>query len=199
VLRHLRSTAIAMACTFCGSAAADVLLTFDGVVEGTIVSTLHRGVTLRGIGEGGPFDVIAVSPCGNAASSPNVISFLDVASCPESNGLDGWFEAEFELDQPWVSIDILALGSGSVGYLKVYGGPTESDFLDQKASSAGPAWVGVPQTLRIDRQTGQRQITRMIFGGLNFDANKSGFDNLGFALRPVASSTRSFAAVKALY
>jgi len=194
-----RSALIAFTLIACHAASADVLLTFDEVAEGTILSSRYRGVTLRGIGEGGPFDVIADAPCGSAASNPHVISFLDVSACPETYGIDGWFEAEFELEQPWVSIDVLALGSGSVGYLKVYDGPTEADFLDQRASSAGPQWVGVAQALRIDRSIGQRQITRMVFGGLNFDVNKSGFDNLAFALRPVATSTKSFAAVKALY
>lgn len=180
-------------------ASADILLNFDEVAEGTVLSTRYRGVTLRGIGEGGPFDVIADQPCGNAASKPHVLSFLDPAGCPESNNIDGWFEASFAVEQPWVSVDVIHRGGGSSAYLKAYDGPNESDLVDLKSSSAGSQWVGVPQTLRIDREPQERQITRVAFGGINFDANSTGFDNLAFALRPVAVQSRSWAKLKALY
>lgn len=180
-------------------ASADIFLNFDEVVEGTVLSTRYRGVTLRGIGEGGPFDVIADLPCGNPASPPHVLSFLDPSACPESNNINGWFEVSFELEQPWVSIDAIHRGGGSVAYLKAYDGPTESDFLDQKSSPSGSQWVGVAQTLRIDCKPQERQITRIVFGGLNYDANSAGFDNLQFALKPTPTATTSWSAIKARY
>jgi hypothetical protein len=178
---------------------ADILLNFDEVAEGTVLTDRYRGVTLHGIGDGGPFDVIADSPCGNAASDPNVLSFLDVAGCPESSGIHGWFEVSFELEQAWVSIDAIHIGSGSVAYLKAYAGPDESDLLDLKTSASGGALVGVAQNLRIEREAQERQITRILFGGVNFDTNTTGFDNLGFALRPVPTQAKSWSAIKARY
>lgn len=197
MVRTLQAVALSLLCFV---ARGDILLTFDDAAENEVVSERYRGVRLYGIGEGGPFDVTADLPCVvSAASVPHVISFRDPAGCPESNNIQGWFEAVFELEQPWVSIDIIHAGSGSASYLNAYAGPDEADFLDQKLANIGESWRNVPQTLRIEREPQERQITRIKFGGFNFDANQTAFDNLRFALRPVASAAKSFAAIKALY
>ena len=184
------------------TALAAALLSFDEVAEGTVLdesyAQSHR-IHIRGIGDGGPFPVIAKTPCTNPASSPYVLSIDPVAECPETNDRNGWFEVVFEIEQSWVSIAAIHAGGGAVSYLKAYNGPAESDFIDQIFGAAGSETVGIAQELRIDRTSGELQIQRVRFGVFNTLVNEGAFDDLAFPNVPVPLAELSWGAMKSRF
>ena len=136
------------------TARAEVTIDFDDVASGTVVNTHYasQGVTLIGVGNGGPFDVITQEPCIPGSSAPNSISIFPDGFCPETFDNLGWFRVEFEVAQPRVSIVATQSGSGA-SYLKAFA-DGESFPFDQKFGESGPhpGFVGIVHVGRQPRQ-----------------------------------------------
>ncbi len=176
---------------------AAVVIDFEDATAGEVLDGKYaaQGLALTGIGDGGPFPIIADIPCGAPASGQFVLSLRPLEECPEMNDSHGWIEVSFDEPQPRVSIRGIARGPAAVIYFKAY---DEQGFLDQKIGQVGDAWDGVPQTLEITRDPEERQITRVEFGALR-SGQTAGFDDLGFEVVPVATQRTSWSAVKARF
>ena len=180
------------------TAGADVYVHFDEVAAGTPLSAHYaptHGLSLIGLGDRGPFEVIADAPCNGNLSQPNVLSLRPLAECPELNDLEGFFELSFNSEQAFVSIRALHTIAGTVSYLAAYSGPDAGDFLDQVFGDFD--LVDVPQTLRIDRKPEEAQIRRVRFGVFNQDNRVAAFDDLRFEKLPVAAFHQRWGTVKA--
>lgn len=168
-------------------ARAEYTLNLDQLTEGSSANdavAASYGLLLRGLGDGGPFDVIADKACLGDLSAPNVFSLQSAANCPEINDLIGFYEVEFEVGQSFVSIRTLHTLPGTVTYLMAYSGPSDGDFLDQTFGDA--ATVGASQLLRVERSAQETQIRRVRFGVFNLDNRRAAFDDLGFEKIPVS-------------
>jgi len=179
------------------SARADYTLNLDQLTAGNSANdalAASYGLVLRGLGDGGPFDVIADAACLGDLSAPNVFSLQSAANCPEINDLIGFFEIEFEVEQAFVAIRTLHTVPGTVSYLSAYSGPAEGDFLDQAFGDY--ATVGIPQLLRIERGPQDAQIRRVRFGVFNLDNRRAAFDDLSFEKVPIAVESRSWSFLK---
>lgn len=184
----------------CSSAHAEYRLDLDHLAVGDSANdaiAASYGVLVRGLGDGGPFDVIADEGCLGDLSTPNVFSLQVAPACPEINDLFGFYEVEFEIEQAFVSVRTIHAVPGTVSYLMAYDGPNSADFVDQVLGDYHK--VGTPQILRIDRDRDESQIRRVRFGVYNLDNRKAAFDDLIFEQIPVTTQQRSWSAVKALW
>jgi hypothetical protein len=181
-----------------GAATADVQLHFDEVGVGTSLANFYSslyGITMIGLGDRGPFEVIADTPCRGVLSQPHVLSLNPVGDCPETNDSNGFFEISFATEQSFVSIRTLHDVPGTVSYLAAYSGPNPGDFLDQTFGDF--AQVGVPQLLRVSRKPQDVKIRRVRFGVFNLDQSEASFDDLSFEKVPLANERPSWSAIKA--
>ncbi len=184
---------------FACSSQAQPLLSFDSVSDGTVLDELFaqsHGIHIRGIGDGGPFPVIATVACTTPASSPHVLSIEPIGQCPATNNFNGWFDVSFDVEQEWVSVAAIHAQAGAISYLMAYSGPEDTDFLDQRVGNVGNENIGVAQTLRIDREVGEAQIRRVRFGAFNFDADRAAFDDLSFPNIPIPVAPLSWSLLK---
>ncbi len=184
-------------CMCATTSAAEILIDFDDVVAGTVINSHYapQGLTLIGVGNGGPFDVITQAPCIPGSSAPNSISIFPDGFCPETFDNLGWFRVEFAEPQPRVSIVATQSGDGA-SYLKAFT-DGESFPFDQKFGQSGPAWVNVPQAIEV-LASNSRMITAVEFGAIQ-GTLPVGFDDLSFEITPVATERSSWGTVKATF
>jgi hypothetical protein len=194
----MRVLAILLALTAAPAArAGEVTIDFDDVSSATVVDDHYAtlGITFTGVGDGGPFEVMAKASCGVTSSPPNAVTVSNAGDCPEIIDSLGLVRAEFTTPQPRVSVMVTHLSAGTATYLRAF---EDDQFLDWRFGRSGGAWVGVPQKIEIVRDVGEPWTTAVEFGAF-YDSGMATFDDVHFAIGPVATQAQSWSTVKSRY